>query len=283
MLNYIKLFKPGIVRGNTITAAGGFLFASGGIIDFSLLVALLAGAALIMAGACVLNNYIDRGIDSKMKRTEQRALVTNAVSGKVAILYGLTLSVTGFGILATFTNNLALAVGIVGFVDYVIIYGYAKRRTHHSTLIGTIAGATPPVAGYVAVSGRIDLAACLLFIVLVFWQMPHFYAIAINRQKDYKKAGLPMLPIVKGIARTKIEMSIYGVLFVLATTSLYVYGLAGFIYLFLMLILSLYWLKLITDGFLVKDNIAWANKIFGFSLFVLLSFSILISFDSYLF
>ncbi len=282
-MRYIKLLKPGIVRGNSITATGGFLFASAGIVDFKLMAALVGGTALVMSGACVLNNVIDQPIDSKMQRTKNRPLVARTISNRMAIVYGSLLTVLGFLTLIMFTNNLTVLIGLIGFVDYVIIYGYFKRKTHHSTLIGTIAGATPPLAGYVAVSGEIDLAASLLFLILVFWQMPHFYAIAIRRQKDYKKAGLPMLPIVKGIARTKIEMIIYGVLFVFATSALYVYGLAGFAYIFAMMVLSLYWLKVISDGFVTKDNIAWANKVFGVSLFVLLSFSILISLDSYLF
>lgn len=189
--------KPGIVYGNTLTATAGFLLGAKGAIDYWLLLATLAGIAFIIGSACVFNNYIDRDIDAKMVRTKKRALAHGLVPAGKAITYASLLGIIGFFILSLSTNFLTVALGTVAFFDYVVLYGISKRRTAYSTIVGSIAGAIPPAAGYTAVTNRLDGGAVLLFIILVFWQMPHFYAIAMYRYDDYKAAGLPVLPVKK--------------------------------------------------------------------------------------
>ena len=279
---YYQLIKPGIIRGNAITAAAGFFLASKGNIDWGLLLALLTGVSLVMASGCVANNYIDRDIDAKMQRTKSRALARNTIAGHHAIIYSIILAIAGFGVLAAFTNLLTVLVGVVGFVDYVVLYGWSKRKSVHGTLVGTIAGATPPVAGYVAVTNRLDAVACLLFLILVLWQMPHFYAIAIRRMDEYKAAKLPMMPIVKGVKSTKIQMIIYAAGFTAAIALLSLLDYVGMVYLVVMLVISWIWLKLIASGFSAPNNQLWAKQVFLFSLLVLLAFSFMISIDTYL-
>jgi protoheme IX farnesyltransferase len=153
---YYQLTKPGIIYGNLITAAGGFLLASQGQIQWGLFLAILAGTALVIGSACVFNNYIDRGIDQKMERTKQRAMVKGSISGPAALTYGTILFILGFIVLAWYTNWLTLGIGILAFIIYVAVYGLSKRRSVHGTIVGSFAGAAPVVAGYTTVTDRFD-------------------------------------------------------------------------------------------------------------------------------
>lgn len=280
---YYRVTKPGIVYGNSITTAGGFFLASLGSINLGLLVATLSGTAGVMASACVFNNYIDRSIDAKMKRTQKRPLVMHTISGQAALLFGAVLGAVGFSLLATFTNWLTFWLGVVAFVSYLVLYGIAKRKTVHGTLVGTIPGALPPVAGYTAVTNSLDGAALLLFAVLVCWQMAHFYAIAMYRRDDYARAGLPVMAVKYGLHTTKIWILLYVTAFAPLTVLLTVCGYTGVTYLVVMLGVSLLWLRRGFGG-LKKDNNdqRWARGMFGFSLIVLLVFSFMIAVDAWL-
>lgn len=281
--NYYQLTKPGIIRGNAITATGGLLLASKGAIDFGLFVAMLAGISLVMASACVFNNYIDRDIDKYMARTKNRALVTGAISAPYAIGYASALGILGFLILALYTNQLTALIALFGFFAYVVLYGVGKRRTVHGTVIGSVSGAVPPVIGYVAVTDNIDSAAIILFLILVLWQMPHFYAIAMYRLDEYAKAKIPVMPIKKGIKNTKIQMLFYIDAFIIATILLTIFGYTGYSYGVIMVTLGCVWFWLGLKGFAKNiDDTKWARKMFLFSLVVLMTFSILISVDVYL-
>lgn len=279
---YYRLTKPGIIRGNIMTAAAGYLLASEGDVDFWTLLATLVGIALIIAGACVLNNYIDRDIDSRMERTKKRALVTGAISTSNAIIYACGLEIVGFWVLASYTNAITVIIGTIGMFSYVVLYGYFKRASVHGTLIGSISGATSLVAGYCAVTGRFDRLALLLFIIMASWQMPHFFAIGIYRLKDYKEANLPILPAKRGIAVTKRQIIIYIVIFMIAASLLTVFNYTGYTYLIIMMTLGALWLRLAVKGVEAKDDIKWGKQIFGFSLLTLLAFSLLIAIDNFL-
>jgi len=277
---YYELTKPGIIYGNMLTTIGGFLLASKGDVDLWLLVATLAGTALIIASGCVFNNYIDRGIDAKMDRTKKRATVSGLVSARAAITYATVLGVLGAIILTVFVNLLVLAIGLTGLFFYVVVYGWAKRRSVYGTLVGSIPGATPPVAGYCAVTGNLDLGAFLLFLILVTWQMPHFYAIAMYRLKDYKAAGLPVWPAVKGLKSTKIQILGFILAFTLAVSLLTIYDYAGWVFLVVMAVLGLTWFAKGIKGFQASNNTVWARQMFLFSLIVMLSLSVMLSVNS---
>jgi protoheme IX farnesyltransferase len=147
----------------------------------------------------------------------------------------------------------------------------------HGTLVGSISGAMPILAGYVAASGRIDAAAILVFAALFFWQMPEFYSIAIFRQKEYKAAHVPVITVVKGVEHTKREIAYYTVAFVISTLLLSIYGSTGYIYFTIMAALGLYWIWLAIKGLQTTEHVAWARQMFHFSLIVLLAYSALIS------
>lgn len=268
---YLLLTKPGIVVSNAFAAVAGFALGAKGEVMPGLFAATVAGLALIIASACIFNNYIDRDIDRKMARTKRRPLVTGSISGFQALGLAVLLLLFGSWLIGNFANSLALGVALFGFFMYVVVYGYAKRKSTLGTIIGSVSGAVPPVVGYVAVTGRLDAAAWLLFILLTLWQMPHFYAIAIYRLKDYKAAGIPTLPVKKGFERTKLSILLYMVAFAVAVPLLTIYGYTGYIFAAVMTILSLYWIRvfLIDVG---PDKAAWAGRVFHFSLIVLTVF-----------
>ena len=275
---YYYLTKPGIIYGNAITAAAGFFLASKGHIDWFLLIAMLIGLSLIIASSCVFNNTLDRDIDSKMDRTRNRALVTGKISIRNAVIFGIVLGFLGIKILVLYTNFLTLGVALVGSVVYLLLYTPLKRKSIHGTLVGAIAGATPPVVGYTAVTNQLDLGAWLLFFILVAWQMPHFYAIAIRRSDEYAAAHIPVLPLKKGLRIAKINIMIYIVIFIITTILLTVYHYTGYVYLIVMLSLGVFWLWYASLGFHQNiDNKLWARKMFLYSLVVLLVFSLTVS------
>lgn len=279
---YYLLTKPGIIRGNIMTAAAGFFLAAQGHIDWSLLAATLGGMSLVIASGCVFNNYIDRSIDKKMLRTKGRALVLGLVSKAQALTYATALGLLGFMILLLHTNRLTTMIGLVALFFYVVVYGFAKRHSVHGTIVGSLPGAASIVAGYTAVTGRLDTAALMLFLILVCWQMPHFYAIALYRFDDYAAAGLPVLPVKKGTAATKQQILFYIAAFTGAAATLSVFGPASFAYFIVATLLGIAWLSKGLKNYTTKDDKAWGRTMFLFSLFVITILCIMIILDSLL-
>lgn len=284
--DYYAITKPGIIYGNAITLVAGFVLASTGHIQYWLLVATLLGLSLVIASGCVFNNYIDKDIDALMERTKNRALVKGSISLPIALLYASILGILGFSILGWFTNLVTVLAALLGLFVYVVVYSlWLKRTSTHSTIIGSIGGAVPPVVGYLAVTGHLDMGATLLFLVLALWQMPHFFAIAIYRLHDYKAASIPVLPVKKGIRTTQIQMLVYTSLFLLTSLSLTVFGYTGYVYFFSMALLGLVWLFLCAQGFSLRDTDEkhlrlWARKVFVFSIIILLLFCVLLTLSS---
>lgn len=276
---YYRLTKPGIIYGNAITTIAGFLMASKWHGNLGLLVAALAGISIVIASACVCNNYIDRDIDDKMERTKNRALVKKLIPVKNALIFASVLGLLGFLILIIYTNPLTTFLAFTGFFFYVVLYSIWKRRSLYGTVVGSVAGAVPPVVGYCAVTNRFDMGALLLFLLLVFWQMPHFYAIAIFRLKEYTAASIPVLPVIQGIRTTKIQMLLYILAFILTTVLLTIFGFTGYVYLAVMVLLGLGWLGLCIKGFNTNNNTRWARKMFIFSLVIIILFSLMIAID----
>lgn len=279
MINYYLLTKPGIILGNLITMGAGFLLASRGVWHFGLFFATLIGLSLIMASACVLNNFIDRQRDSKMERTKNRALACGSVSERSALLFAAFLGTGGALILLIYTNLLALCVASFGYFVYVVLYSLWKGRTIYGTAIGSVAGAVPPVVGYCAVSNQLDGGVVILFAMLVLWQMPHFFSIAMTHYEDYVAADIPVLPVKKGIWRTKIHMLFYILGFIFAAMLLTLFGYTGHLYLFVALGLGLAWLGLCVAGFQSGNDRLWARRMFQLSLILIMAISFVIPFD----
>jgi heme o synthase len=275
--DYYQLVKPGIIYANLLTAAAGYLLATHWHINWRLLAALLAGVTLVIASACVFNNCLDRGIDEKMQRTRHRALVAGLIPVRSAIAYAVLLGGLGFTVLVAWTNWLTVLIGVVAFVDYVVLYGLAKRLSRHGTLVGTVAGSASVVAGYCAATGRLDTGALILFLILACWQMSHFYAIAVYRLKDYQTAGLPVWPAKSGLLSAKRQIVGYILVFLLANTALSLFGYTGYTYLAMMLLLSLYWLQLAVTGIKTDNDRRWGRRMFLRSLLVMLGLSVMLA------
>lgn len=280
--HYYVLIKPGIIRGNVLAAVGAFLLASKGSIDVMSAISMITGLSLVIASACVANNIFDRDIDRLMDRTKHRALVIDAVPTRLAVLYSAVLGISGVTVLLLGTNVIAACTAVLGFVSYVFVYGYAKRLTVHGTVIGSVSGAIPPVVGYVAVTGTIDTLAVLLFAVLVAWQMPHFYAIALYRKKDYAAARIPVLPLISGDRATVVQILTYIIAFIVVTFSIAFYGYTGIVYAVSMLLVSVWWFVFALRGFTTSNITRWARQVFGISLLVLLTFCVTIGLEAWL-
>lgn len=268
MENAVKLVKPGIIMGNAITAASGFVLASKGHFDFWLFLMTLIGLSLIIASGCAFNNYIDRDADKKMTRTQGRVLARGALSNQVALVSASLLGLAGALLLFVYVHPLPAAIAIAGFVIYVLAYSLMKYRTTHATLIGSIAGAVPPVVGYTAVSHQLDLGALLLFAMIALWQMPHFYAIAIYRLDEYAAASIPVLPVKEGIQKTKVQMVVYAAAFFISALLPAFFGYTGKVYLISAALLGSIWLFMSIQGFKAGNDKQWARKMFLFSLII---------------
>ncbi len=277
---YLLLTKPGIILGNLVSFLGGFFLASRGRIDGLLLLETGLGIALVMASGCVCNNLIDRDIDRIMTRTRRRSLVTGAISPLAAGVMAALMGVAGFALLAAGGGLLTVAVVLAGLLTYVVLYSlHWKRQSVHGALVGSLAGATAPVAGYCAVTGQFDLVALVLLAIFCLWQMPHAHAIAIARLRDYASARIPVLPVREGIARTKRHILVYILAFLAAAAALPLLHVVGWAYSATMALVGAGWLRLAVQGRRAADDRAWARGVFGFSLLVVLVLSLMMAID----
>lgn len=279
---YYYLSKPGIIYGNALMAIAGYFFGAQGSPSSATFFAMVLGICAVMASACAYNNVIDRDIDLKMERTKKRAVPAGAVSPFHALIYANSMLIIGVLLLVFGVNLLAAVVAIAGHIAYVVLYGVAKRKTVHGTLIGTLSGSTPPVIGYAAATGRLDLTALLLFLVLAAWQMAHFYAIAIFRRDDYANAGIPVLPVVKGLETTRLQIITYVCMFLLVTILLGIYGGVSVLSTLAVILAGIYWLYLCLSPSNDIAMISWSKKQFRWSLILLLIMALAWSLDSFL-
>ena len=280
MINFYLLIKPGIILGNLITFAAGFFLASKGVFDIRLFIGTLLGLSCVIASACVFNNYIDRYIDQKMERTKNRVLATGSINAYNAYAFAVLIGLSGNLILLNSSNVLTTLLADLGFVVYVFLYSLLKSRTTYSTLIGSVSGAIPPVIGYTAVSNQIDAAAVILFYIMIFWQMPHFFAIGLWHQEDYTKAKLPILPVARGAHRTKVHMFLYILCLIPTLMMLSFFGYTGKFFFLTTFAASAAWLMLSIRGFKTDQNDLWGKQMFRFSLVVINAICLLIPFDS---
>jgi len=276
--DWIEVTKPRIIRLNLIAAFGGFWVASKWDIDWPLLLYMLIGSALTMASSCVINNYWDRELDTKMERTKDRPLPTGRMSPRAALLYGILLGIAGLSVLFLFVNPLTGWLALLGMFVYIVVYTmWLKRTSTWSTSIGGVSGAMPPVIGYCAVTGTVDAGAWLLFALLFLWQPAHFWSLAIRRRDEYREAGYPLLPVVKGVRRTKLQMIPYVVLLLPAGVLFYRYGYVGYIYLAVTILTCAVWIWHTLSGLSAKDDTRWARTNFLISVnYLMVTFLIMV-------
>ncbi len=197
MKDYLALTKPRITWLILMSTGIGFFFGAKGGWSVVILLHTLLGTGLLASGTAALNQWFEREADAKMRRTRLRPLPAGTLSEERALLFGLVISAAGFFDLQLFVNPLAALLGALTLVSYLFIYTPLKQRSPHSTTIGAIPGAMPPLIGFAAASGRLNWEAAVLFAILFLWQFPHFYAIAWMYREDYERAGIRMLPVVE--------------------------------------------------------------------------------------
>ena len=211
--DFIALTKPRVMSLLLVSAIAGAFLGAGSTPTLEVLIAVLVGGALASGGAASLNMAYEGELDQKMGRTKNRPVAEGRISALTAILFGITLNVGSFLILSMMTNVLAAVLAIVGTVLYFGLYTVIlKRTTTQNIVLGGAAGSVPPLVGYAAVTGTIDLSAWYLFVVIFFWTPPHFWALAIMIKDDYAKADIPMLPVVRGVKHTTIQIMLYTVI-----------------------------------------------------------------------
>jgi len=223
---WVALTKPRIIELLLVTTVPAMILAADGWPGTWLVAATLIGGTLSAGGANAINNFVDRDIDAHMRRTRHRPLPAHRVGPIDALVVGGTLGVAGFVWLAVFVNlaSAALATGALAF--YVAVYSlYLKRRTSQNIVIGGAAGAVPVLVGWAAVTGEVAPAAWVLFAIVFYWTPPHFWALAIRFEEDYRRAGVPMLPVVAGARATADQIVMYAVL--LAGVALLLHPVAG--------------------------------------------------------
>jgi heme o synthase len=223
---YLALTKPQIVELLLVTTVPALMLAAGGWPDLRTLAVVLIGGALAGGAASALNCYIDRDIDELMRRTKRRPLPAHSVTPRAVLVFGLTLAVISVAMMAVFTNWLATALTAGAIFYYDVVYTlWLKRRTPANTFWGGVCGAAPVIIGWAAVTGSVGPLGWALFAIVFFWQMPHFYALAIKYKDDYARAGVPMLPVVRSVARVNFEIVLYTVLTLVASLVAWPLGL----------------------------------------------------------
>jgi len=277
-----ELGKPKVLSLLLVSTACPMLLASGGRIDFMSIVWTIIGGSLVSSSASVINCIWDMDIDKIMSRTQKRPLVTGILTPTFAAGYALVLGISGVLVLAMLLNPLSAALALFGHLFYVFIYTvWLKRSTPQNIVIGGAAGAIPPLVGWAAVTNSIELPGILMFLLVFLWTPPHFWALALNKNGDYRKANIPMLPVIAGERVTHLQMLMYAlamiptsILLVLSDSnysiwSLLIYLMSGF-----------YFAKIIYDLFKLgqqvstpelterKTKLCW--RIFGFSIVYLI-------------
>lgn len=262
------LIKVGIINSNLITAFTGFwlalFFTGASFFEYwDIFLLTMGGTALVIAGGCIFNNYIDRDIDPIMSRTKGRPTVTGSIALNHVLILAIATTLAGLTMLILTTYSAAI-FGFIGWFAYVVLYTlWSKRRYTINTAIGSLSGAIPPLIGWAAVDPNLDAVAIILFIIMFIWQTPHFLALAMKKCKEYKAAGIPMLPVVHGFPITKRQMVIY--VACLLPLPFYLPSL-GNVFLIIATTLNVGWLALGLAGFFMKSDLKWASMMFVYSL-----------------
>jgi heme o synthase len=275
----LALFKAPVLIANALPVFTGFWLAlyytNASFMDYlDVFLLTIIGSTLVMAGALILNNWYDVDIDTVMDRTKNRPTVTGNISLKVVLIMGITLSVLGF-ILLLFTTVESTIYGFIGWFTYVILYTmWSKRKYTLNTVIGSVSGAVTPVIGWAAVDSSFHIVPIILFLILFIFQMPHTFAIAMKKCKEYKAAGVAMLPVVHGFEMTKRQMVIY--ITCLLPLPFYLATL-GYTFIIIATLLNIGWLAVGISGFFMKNDLKWAHWNFLYSVnYIMIMFLLMV-------
>lgn len=280
--DYYELTKPRVVMLLLLTALVGMCLASDSWIPWQVLVAGMFGIGALSSAAAVVNHVVDHRIDSQMARTFNRPVARGKVSIQRALAFAFVLTVLGMATLLLFVNALTAWLTFASLLGYAVVYTmFLKRATPQNIVIGGLAGAAPPLLGWAAVTGEIHAHALLLVLIIFTWTPPHFWALAIHREKDYAKAEIPMLPVTHGIEFTKTSVLLYTVLLCIICLLPYLVGMTGLIYLVGSSLLNLGFMAYAWKLKFSADE-ATAMKTFKFSIIHLMVLFVVLLVDHYL-
>jgi protoheme IX farnesyltransferase len=266
--DFVTLTKPRIISLLLVTTIAPMFVA--GRPSWDLVVVVFIGGYLMAGGANAVNMYLDRDIDDRMSRTRLRPIPSGRMQPREVLAFGLLLATAATFLLARFANVLTAALALLGFYAYVFLYTqWLKRSTPQNIVIGGAAGAVPPLVGWAAVTGRIDLMAIYLFVIIFYWTPPHFWALALNKQRDYGRAGVPMAPLVWGEAETKRQMLWYTVVLTGLTLLPWAMGALGALYLGSAVVLDALLLRGVWRVLRATDFVAPAWSVYKYSLLYL--------------
>jgi protoheme IX farnesyltransferase len=279
--DYLELCKPKVVALIVFTAIVGMLLAVPGLPPLDAVIFGTLGIGLASGSAAAINHVVDQKIDAIMGRTHNRPIPQGAMKSRDALIFALAIGAISMAILIMWVNALTAALTFFSLIGYAVIYTmYLKRATPQNIVIGGAAGAAPPLLGWTAVTGSVDPGALLLFLIIFTWTPPHFWALAIHRADDYKKVGMPMLPVTHGKDYTRLQILLYTVLLFVVTLLPFSYGMSGWLYLVgavaLNLMFMVYAVRLYRD-----DNEKLPMKTFGFSIVYLMILFALLLVDHY--
>lgn len=261
----VELTKPSITRMVLITTLAGAVIAPGRVV-LSTLLAVLFGTASVVAAANALNMYLERDIDPRMERTKNRPLCVGVISPEVALVFAIALSTLGLMVLALNVNLAATLLCMVAFLSYVVVYTPLKRITPYALHVGAVPGAIPPVIGWAAVTGDVSFGAITLFLLLFAWQLPHFLAIAIFREREYSDAGFKVYTAVNGVPAAKRAILGYSLFLVGVSFLPLVAGLGGITYAIIAALLGILQMGFAWVTYRNGDSALWARRLFFASL-----------------
>ncbi|MBH3460969.1 heme o synthase [Pseudomonas putida] len=238
--DYLELTKPKVVVLMLITSLVGMFLATRAGVPWTVLLFGNLGIALCAGGAAVVNHVLDRRIDALMARTCKRPVAKGRVAPLPALAFALALAIAGMALLLAFTNPLTAWLTLASLLGYAVVYtGFLKRATPQNIVIGGLAGAAPPLLGWVAVSGHLSAEPLLLVLIIFTWTPPHFWALAIHRKEEYAKAEIPMLPVTHGEHYTKLHILLYSLVLLAVSLLPYAIHMSGPLYLACALLLGL--------------------------------------------
>jgi protoheme IX farnesyltransferase len=279
---YVATTKPRIVMLAAFCALIGMLLASEGMVEPRILVFGLVGISLLAGAGFSFNCLVERGIDARMARTRGRPLARGQVSALGTLAFAGAIGGAGSWMLFTFVNPLTMWLTLATFVGYAVIYTVLlKPATPQNIVIGGASGAMPPVLGWAAVANDVTMPAMILFLIIFVWTPPHFWALALYRVEDYRKSGLPMLPVTHGREFTVLNIVLYTLLLLATTILPFLIGMSGVPYLVAALVLGLVFLYY-AIGLWRDYSDALARKTFSYSIFYLTALFAALLVDHYL-
>ena len=257
----VALTKPRVTVMLVATIAAGALAAPGSVLPVPLALVLVA-TSFVMGSANALNMYLERDVDAEMERTCMRPLPTGRLAPRVALWFGLSLGVVGLAILTAGVNPTTGLLGGVALVSYVLAYTPLKRVTPLALFVGAVPGAMPPLLGWTAMTGAVDLQALVVFSILFFWQIPHFCAIAISRESEYRRAGIRVFSVANGLRFTKWVIVVFSAVMVAVSALPAFVGLTGLAYLVVAMLVGGLFLGWALRGMRDDAGVAWARSLF---------------------